>query len=212
MGLQFGWRSYYWISALPPIVIIAIFKAYITRTFSAPSRYYIPTEAELRDAKVHSERSDNRGGRLSRRFGHPALHAELFTPMVHANMVPLLAQVFSGKIGSSTTKMSEMGGQKMDTAVVQGGIKIAGIEEVRLVPCSRDRVMDINQSARSRATWATTRRSTNATEAKQTGTRARLRRISTPTLPPLPRQSLCFTRTGGLPRRLRFPRATWIGT
>jgi calcium permeable stress-gated cation channel len=45
-------------------------------------------------------------------------------------MVPLLSQVFNGKIGSQQTKMTEMGGQKMDAAVVGGGIKIAGIQEV----------------------------------------------------------------------------------
>ena len=81
-------------------------------------------------AQVHSGRADNIGNRLEKRFGHPSMHAELFTPMVHANMTALLPQVFSGKISSTQTKLDEFGGTKMDTQVVAGGIKIAGIEQV----------------------------------------------------------------------------------
>ena len=46
-------------------------------------------------------------------------------------MVPLLPQVFSGTTVHETAKMGEMGEQKIDTTIVQGGIKIVGIEEVR---------------------------------------------------------------------------------
>lgn len=133
MGLSFGWRDPRWISALPPILLMAIFKIYISRAFGTPSRYYSPTQAELSSAQTHSARQDGKNGRLSRRFGHPALHAELYTPMLHANMIPLLSQVFEGKLGNAKFKMSEMGGKKMDTTVIQGGIKIAGIAEVRFV-------------------------------------------------------------------------------
>jgi hypothetical protein len=131
LGLQFGWRNLQWASSIPPVFVVLAFKIYISRSFGQPFRHYKPTPTELSQARVHSERADNKGNRLQRRFGHPALHVELFTPMLHANMMPLLPQVFSGKIGMSTQKMSEFAGQKVDTTVVQGGIKIAGIEQVR---------------------------------------------------------------------------------
>ena len=94
-------------------------------------QYYIPTEEELRNAHIH--RSDSTGKKLEKRFGHPALHAELFTPMVHANMTHLLAQVYSGKIDNVETKLDDIGGQEVDARVVAGGIKIAGIDEVSLL-------------------------------------------------------------------------------
>lgn len=82
-------------------------------------------------AKVHSERADARGNRLEKRFGHPALHADLFTPMLHAKMMPLLSQVYRGKIGRDQAKLDEYGGQKMEAHLVEGGIKIAAIDQVR---------------------------------------------------------------------------------
>ena len=132
IGLQEGWKSFQWISTIPPILIVLGFKVYIGRTFQAKFTWYIPSDEELRLAKVHSERADVRGGRLEKRFGHPALHADLFTPMLHANQMELLPQVFSGKIGSTKTKLYEYGGTMMDASIVAGGIKIAGIEQVRL--------------------------------------------------------------------------------
>jgi calcium permeable stress-gated cation channel len=129
IGLQYGFKTLYWISTIPPIFIVAIFKIYLSRTFGNPFRYYTPLEEELRAAKVHSERADLKGNRLERRFGHPSLHAELFTPMLHAKMMPLLGQVYNGKIGKDQAKLDEYGGQKMEAQVVEGGIKIAAIEQ-----------------------------------------------------------------------------------
>lgn len=166
MGLQFGWRNLHWVSALPPIVIIGIFKIYISRSYGTPSRYYSPTPAELSAAKTFSERQDGKSNRLSRRFGHPALHAELFTPMLHANMMPLLDQVFAGKLSNTKMKMSEMGGQKMDTTVVQGGIKIAGIAEVGFDALSL-KMHDADYIYRVH--WSTILHSISAIAARQTG-------------------------------------------
>lgn len=90
----------------------------------------MPTEDELRQAKVHSSRADATGHRLERRFGHPALHADLFTPMLHAKMMPLLRDVYKGRIGSNKARLDEYGGRKMDAQVIEGGIKFAGIEQV----------------------------------------------------------------------------------
>jgi len=59
-----------------------IFKIYTKRKFTNTFRYYMPTEDELRQVKLHSERADNKGHRLEKRFGHPALQSDLFTPML----------------------------------------------------------------------------------------------------------------------------------
>ncbi|KZT21456.1 DUF221-domain-containing protein [Neolentinus lepideus HHB14362 ss-1] len=131
MGLQMGWSSFHWVATLPPILFLLIFKIYLNRTFDRQFRYYIPTEEELRLAKVHSSRGDTQGNRLEKRFGHPALHSELFTPMLHARMMPLLSQVYAGKIANDKAQMAEYGGQTMDTQLVSG-IKIAGIDQTNL--------------------------------------------------------------------------------
>ncbi|KAK7045521.1 hypothetical protein VNI00_007353 [Paramarasmius palmivorus] len=131
IGLQYGFKSLQWISTIPPIFFILIFKIYLNRAFVNKFKYYIPTEDEIRLAKVHSERADNKGNRLEKRFGHPALHAELFTPMLHAKMMPLLGEVYKGKVGreKEEAKLGEYGGQKMEAQVVEGGIRIAAIEQ-----------------------------------------------------------------------------------
>jgi len=132
IGLQYRFSSFQWVSTLPPILIVLAYKIYINRTFVPQFRYFSPTEDELRLAKVHSERADNKGNRLEKRFGHPALHAELYTPMLHAKMMPLLGQVYSGKINSDKAKLEEYGGQNMDAQIVPGGIKIAAISQTNL--------------------------------------------------------------------------------
>jgi calcium permeable stress-gated cation channel len=103
IGLQYGdygWKSFAWVAGIPPFIIAILFKVYIVRMFSRPYRYYPRMEYELRNARVRSERGDIKGNRPEKRFGHPALHAELFTPMLHASMMPLLAQVYSGRLYS----------------------------------------------------------------------------------------------------------------
>jgi len=129
IGLQYGFKTLYWIATIPPIFIVAIFKIHLNRSFSQSFRYYTPSDEELRNAKVHSERADNKGDRLGKRFGHPSLHAELFTPMLHAKMMPLLSQVYRGRIGKDEAKLEEYGGQKMEAQIVEGGVKIAAIEQ-----------------------------------------------------------------------------------
>ncbi|TFK74590.1 DUF221-domain-containing protein [Pluteus cervinus] len=128
IGLQYQFKSLQWIATIPPILMILAFKVYINRTFLPHFNYYNPTEAELREAKIHSERADHKGNRLEKRFGHPALHTDLFTPMLHARMMPLLSQVYSGKVARDEAKLDEYGGQKMQAQVVEG-IKIAAIEQ-----------------------------------------------------------------------------------
>lgn len=93
-------------------------------------RFWIPDQNEIASSKVHSERADSKGGRLSKRFGHPALHSELFTPMLHAKMMPLLPQVYHGRLGHEKKALAEYAGQSMETQIAPGGIRIAGIAEV----------------------------------------------------------------------------------
>lgn len=128
IGLQLGFRTFYWVATLPPIVLVLVFKAFIDRRFLNEFRYHIPSQDELAQAKVHSQRSDTNRNRLEKRFGHPALNSDLFTPMVHANMAHLLPQVYNGKIESDKTRLGEYGGQKVETQLVQG-IKIAAIDQ-----------------------------------------------------------------------------------
>ncbi|KAG1760603.1 hypothetical protein EDD22DRAFT_1043847 [Suillus occidentalis] len=129
IGLQYGFKSFMWLTTVPPILFIVMFKFQLDRTFYQNFLYYKPSETELREAKVHSSRSDVSGRGLEKRFGHPALHADLFTPMLHARMMPLLGDVYKGKIGSDKAKLNEYGGQKLDAQVIEGGLRIAAIEQ-----------------------------------------------------------------------------------
>ncbi|KAF4620776.1 hypothetical protein D9613_000857 [Agrocybe pediades] len=129
IGLRYEFSSFIWTSLLPPIIMVICFKLYINRTYVPYFHYFMPTEEEINIAKVHSERADAKANRLEKRFGHPALHAELFTPMLHKEMMPLLSQVYQGKIGKDKAKLDEYGGQRMDAQVVPGGIKIAAIDQ-----------------------------------------------------------------------------------
>jgi len=124
-----GWESYYWAACLPPLFAVLICKVWWDRIFHPRFTYYIPRDKEMAEAIVHSQRADNQGNRLEKRFGHPALHADLFTPMLHANMVPLLEQVYHGPLGHDTATMGEYGGQKMEAQIAPGGIRIAAIEQ-----------------------------------------------------------------------------------
>ncbi|KAG8852941.1 hypothetical protein FRB96_008460 [Tulasnella sp. 330] len=132
IGLQMGWRSWYWVSCLPPSLIVVIFKVAVLRRYEQRFRFWIPSRKELAESKQHSGRADNNGGRLEKRFGHPALHSNLFTPMLHAKMMPLLSQVYQGRLGHEKTEMAEYDGLKMEAQVAPGGIRIAAIAEADL--------------------------------------------------------------------------------
>ncbi|KAF8435022.1 hypothetical protein L210DRAFT_937871 [Boletus edulis BED1] len=129
IGLQYKFRSFLWLTTAPPILFVVIFKIWLDKTFYHKFMYYTPSETELLQAKINSSQADDSRHRLEKRFGHPALHAELFTPMLHAKMMPLLADVYKGKIGSDKARLDEYGGQKMDARVIEGGLRIAGIDQ-----------------------------------------------------------------------------------
>lgn len=45
--------------------------------------------------------------------------------------MPLLSQVYQGRLGKDEAKMDEYGGQKLEAQVIPGGIKIAAVSQVR---------------------------------------------------------------------------------
>lgn len=148
-----------WVTTVPPILFVIAFKLWLDRKFYHKFMYYIPSETELRQAKIHSAGADDARHRLEKRFGHPALHTELFTPMLHAKMMPLLADVYKGRVGNSgdvKARLGEYGGQKMDAQVVEG-VRIAGIDQRDLeydpVLYQRDRG-ELDWDARSVASTA----------------------------------------------------------
>ncbi|KAJ7072649.1 hypothetical protein C8F01DRAFT_1361960 [Mycena amicta] len=135
VGLQFGFRSPKLAMAFPPIIFLLVFKIYMDRKFNKNFYFYLPNEEELRTARVHSGRGDTVKHKLENRFGHPSLHAELFTPMVHADQMHLLRQVYGGKIEEQKDD-----GQAME---VLDGLRIQPIQQSDLhydpVLYSRDR-------------------------------------------------------------------------
>jgi calcium permeable stress-gated cation channel len=97
IGLQSGWKSFALFACIPPFILVLLFKAYIERTFARSFKYYVPTESELRDSEKLLQPEESRN-RLTDHFGHPALHEALRTPLLYPNMMPLLAEVYSGRL------------------------------------------------------------------------------------------------------------------
>lgn len=97
MVLQLGLMKA--IATLPPLAVVVAFKFFLKSTFDSRFTWYIPTGAEFSEG--HKHHADARKNRLMKRFGHPALHAELFTPMIHKDHQKLLADVYRGRIGES---------------------------------------------------------------------------------------------------------------
>ncbi|KAI6148386.1 hypothetical protein BKA82DRAFT_4136393 [Pisolithus tinctorius] len=129
IGLQYGFKSFLWLTTVPPVLFIIAFKVWINKKFYHQFLYYTPSQEEIQRPHIHSSRADASGNRIERRFGHPALHMELFTPMLHAKMVPLLGEVYKGPIGSDKAKLGEYGGRKLNAQVIDCGIKFAGVEQ-----------------------------------------------------------------------------------
>lgn len=120
-----GYRA---VACLPPILGVLVFKIYIRRAFERKYEWYIPDAEEAAQVRVHH--GDSRHRRLERRFGHPYLSQKLWTPMVHARMQGLLPQVYHGRIDES--KVAVVDGRKVETAAIDGGFKIAFVEEDQL--------------------------------------------------------------------------------
>ena len=106
-----------------------LFKVCIKRKFARPFKFYVPTESELRDAQIDVQAGYIERNRIENCVGHPTLHEALHTPVLDDNMMPLLAQVYSGRIDSEQTTMRVCSEQQIEVCVLPGGIQIAGIDQ-----------------------------------------------------------------------------------
>ena len=99
-------------------------------------RYYNPTQDEIAMAarSAQTEVQDTRKNRIENRFGHPALHAELFTPMLHADMMRLLPSVYNGRLETESTKLQEYGGQKTEDEWKTVGSRELHVRQFPLLP------------------------------------------------------------------------------
>ncbi|POW10351.1 hypothetical protein PSTT_06120, partial [Puccinia striiformis] len=129
IGLQLGWFKA--IATLPPFAVVIAFKFFLKSTFDSKFTWYIPTGAEF--SQVHQHNADARKNRLMKRFGHPALHAELFKPMIHKDHQLLLAEIYRGRIGDPSEGAKKSAGRpnygqanyagRSDDKPVPGGIQ-----------------------------------------------------------------------------------------
>ncbi|OAV94050.1 hypothetical protein PTTG_06749 [Puccinia triticina 1-1 BBBD Race 1] len=107
IGLQLGWFKS--IATLPPFAVVIAFKFFLKTTFDSKFTWYIPTGPEF--SQAHKHNADARKNRLMKRFGHPSLHAELFTPMIHKDHQSLLSEVYRGRIGDPGEEAKNAGAQ-----------------------------------------------------------------------------------------------------
>ncbi|PWN22893.1 DUF221-domain-containing protein [Microstroma glucosiphilum] len=112
-------------ACLPPVLIVVGFKIYCRRVFDREYDWYIPDANEISKLKAHTGDASHK--RLARRFGHPSLHQKLFTPMVHAKIKHLLPKVYQGRLDD--VGMQDVDGFKADVEELNGGLKIAAVEE-----------------------------------------------------------------------------------
>lgn len=76
------------------------FKWYCSKAFD--DKIYFYSKATLKDPESlpSQGKESHRNDKLAMRFGHPALHKPLITPMVHAKAQHVLAQVYRGRLNS----------------------------------------------------------------------------------------------------------------
>ena len=88
-------------SMIPLPILMLVFKWYCYKTFDDQNKYY--TKATPKDAE-HTLRppiKPHRNDRVSTKFGHPALHRKLMTPMVHEKARHVLSQVYHGRTNTA---------------------------------------------------------------------------------------------------------------
>lgn len=101
IGLRYNFAPIQSLLMVPSILAILIFKLYTHCVYLRSFRFFIPRAEEFASIASYSENADVMSNKLLRRFGHPALHAELFTPLLHQKMMPLLKEVYSGRISEN---------------------------------------------------------------------------------------------------------------
>ncbi|KAJ7125087.1 late exocytosis, associated with Golgi transport-domain-containing protein [Mycena epipterygia] len=110
--------EYAMILAIPPILMILIFKIFMNHKFNKNFHFYLSDEEELSAAHVHSIRADIVKHQLQNRFGHPALHAKLY----------LLRQVYGGKIEEEKGKVRDPN----PNVEILDGLRITAIQQSNL--------------------------------------------------------------------------------
>ncbi|WVQ86148.1 hypothetical protein IAT38_008316 [Cryptococcus sp. DSM 104549] len=85
------------VAAAPPILLLAIFKIYISRTSEQGFRFYEPTPQELEAERVgRLSEKRTKHSEMESRFLHPALQSsKLYTVMVHKSQETLAREVLS---------------------------------------------------------------------------------------------------------------------
>lgn len=112
------------VAAAPPVVAVLFYKWWLNHRFGERFRWYVPDAGEVANSQAHH--SDDRKGRLGKRFGHPSLHAELMTPMVHKKVEHLLPQVYSGRTAGDPFNQKPAVPAQSD-AVNAGGLTFAAV-------------------------------------------------------------------------------------
>ena len=88
----------------PLPLVNLLFKLYCKRVFDRRCAYYARETAAANDGFAHDnpalgdDASSRRSGSVAVRFGHPAMHKPLMTPMVHARAQHLLSKIYTGRM------------------------------------------------------------------------------------------------------------------
>lgn len=90
------------------------FKWYCLKTFDDDCRFY--NRAGLKDQEMLTAgKPGKRTDRVLTRFGHPALHKPLITPMVHAKARGVLGRVYQGRLASDGASVAAYSGIAMES-------------------------------------------------------------------------------------------------
>ncbi|KAF0442744.1 DUF221-domain-containing protein [Gigaspora margarita] len=119
------------ITLLPLPFFTIFFKIICHRRFDQKIHYYTPSETCLEDLKNESK-LEYIHEKVSTRFDHPSLTAEIITPMVHSNAKDALSKIYHGRV--SETKVSRRGTIKSLSMIGDGdnALKIQTVEENEL--------------------------------------------------------------------------------
>ncbi|ORY50184.1 hypothetical protein BCR35DRAFT_24997 [Leucosporidium creatinivorum] len=137
---------WYFFTLAPPTIVILIFKLAITRRFGHDFKYYTPKDEEhTREQPVHA--GDERKKRLARRFEHPAMSAELYTPMLAKDVAHLVPEVYHGNVKTARpTDDKKFSGTRLASARIGRRLKIAAVDESQLEPKPEARDWDGDSS------------------------------------------------------------------
>lgn len=97
------------VAVIAPLPLLLIgFKFYCAKTFDDQNEFY--TKATLKDPERMTDAGHrtHRNDRVSTKFGHPALYAKLWTPMVHAKAQHVVGDLLRGRLNQESLQ-AQMG-------------------------------------------------------------------------------------------------------